>query len=192
VQTLKRIPRSAPLVLALVAALLIGATSGAVAAKKITGKDIALNTITGANVKAGSLAASDLSAAAKATLKGNRGPAGPRGNPGAPGAGFDDFSWYQDSVANIPAGTNSDVISVLCPQGQSIVDATAFWEVSNEPLVVSVGFTDTGDTMGAIAYTSGIDTAETVYMQYSCATLPLPEMGARKALPGLIGARSVR
>ncbi|GAA5152639.1 hypothetical protein GCM10023340_33280 [Nocardioides marinquilinus] len=192
-QTLKRIPRSAPLVLALVAALLIGATSGAVAAKKITGKDIALNTITGANVKAGSLAASDLSAAAKATLRGARGPAGqqgpkgdpgPQGDPGQPGAGLDDFAYYQNVATAVPANTNDFIVEGDCPTGQSIISAFAYWATDNSPLQVSVGFID-DTTMAAVAYSPGISTTQNATIQFSCATVPLPARAERRALPSL-------
>lgn len=192
---LSRIPRSVS-VLAVVAALLVAGTTGAVAAKKITGSDIAANTITGTNVKNGSLAAADLSAAAKKALKGATGPAGPAGPAGpkgatgaegpagadgAAGAGLEGFNFYQAVATAVPANTNDFVVEGDCPTGQSIIGAWAYWSTDNSPLQVSVGFID-DTTMAAVAYSTGVPTVQNATIQFSCAALPLPPLRARHLL----------
>jgi hypothetical protein len=191
--TLSRIPRTLPLILAVVVALLVAGTTGAVAAKKITGKDIAANTITSANIKNGTLAAADFSAAAKKSLKGATGatgatgpagPAGPAGQTGPAGqngAGLDGFGFYQSVATDVPANTDNFVVEGDCPTGQSIVGAWAYWATNNSALQVSVGFID-DTTMAAVAYSTGIPEVQNATMQFSCATLPLPAKADRHML----------
>jgi hypothetical protein len=69
------------IVAAAVFVLALGGT--ATAAKLITSRDVADNSLTGADIKAGSLERSDLSASARRALQGA---AGPRGTAGATGA----------------------------------------------------------------------------------------------------------
>jgi hypothetical protein len=63
---------------------LVGAGT-ATAAKMVTGGQIANGTVTGADVKKGTLKAKHLSSGAKASLKGDPGPAGPAGPAGPEG-----------------------------------------------------------------------------------------------------------
>ncbi|MDO9454954.1 collagen-like protein [Nocardioides sp.] len=84
--------RTLPATIAVVAALMAAGSTGAMAAKLITGADIKNNTITTADIKNGTLKTGDFSAAAKTALKGAKGDkgatgaAGPEGERGAPGA----------------------------------------------------------------------------------------------------------
>ena len=120
---------SAALVVALVA--LFAACSGtAVAAKLITGKQIANNTVTGADVKKGSLQATDLSGKARAALQGAtgaQGPAGPAGAKGADGApGAPGISGREVVVAS--TNTNSDAEKsalATCPDGKQVIGGGA-------------------------------------------------------------------
>jgi hypothetical protein len=73
-------------VAATVALVLALGTGGAYAAGKISGKDIADNAITSPKIKNGAVKPVDLSAAAKRTLTGARGPAGATGPAGPAGA----------------------------------------------------------------------------------------------------------
>ena len=193
---ISRIPRSLPLIAAVIVALLVAATTGAVAAKKITGADIAANTVTSNNIKNGTLAPADFSPAAKTALKGAKGatgatgatgpqgPAGPQGADGATGAGLEDFGFYQAVATAVPANTNDFVVEGDCPTGQSIIGAWAYWATNNSALQVSVGFID-DTTMAAVAYSTGIPDAQNATIQFSCATIPLPPRGERTMLPSL-------
>jgi hypothetical protein len=80
---LKRRP-SNPMVIAFIA-LFLAVSGTATAAKLITGRDIARNTITGKHVKDYSLSARDICGSVKGTA-GPAGPAGPEGQRGATGA----------------------------------------------------------------------------------------------------------
>ena len=72
--------------LALVMLLVLVGAGSATAAKMITGKEIADRTITGVDVKKGTLKANHLTAGAQTSLKGATGPAGPQGPAGPAGA----------------------------------------------------------------------------------------------------------
>jgi hypothetical protein len=80
----RRLP--SPAMIVAIVALVFATTGGAYAATRlITGRQIAKNTITGANVKSGSLQSNDLSRSARTALRGATGPAGPAGVAGAVG-----------------------------------------------------------------------------------------------------------
>lgn len=80
----KYTPRSTPAIALLCAVTLVfGMSTGAVAAKMITGKQIKNGTVTSADIKNRTLQKADLSTKAQAALKG---PAGEPGTDGAPGA----------------------------------------------------------------------------------------------------------
>jgi hypothetical protein len=168
------LPRTLPGVALLVIALVVAASSGAVAAKKITGKDIKNNSVSTSDIKDQSLLAADFSDAAKSSLAGPAGPAGPKGAtgaPGAPGPGFDDFTWFE-VTDTIPANTDDLVAEGDCPAGQQVVGAFAYWAAHNEALQVSVNFI--GDHGQAVAWSDGVDADDDVVLQFSCATLPAP------------------
>jgi hypothetical protein len=117
---LKRI--SPATIIVLVAALFVVLTSTATAAKLITG----------AQIKNGSIGLVDISAKAKAALRGQRGPAGPAGlagpagpagAQGVPGAngGFDPakVSYVYGETVEVLAGTEGEA-SALCPAGAKV------------------------------------------------------------------------
>jgi hypothetical protein len=122
----------------LVTMLVVGATS-VEAAKFITGKQIARNTITGKNVKAGSLQLSDLSPGTRAALRGPAGPQGPQGAqgaqgapgiPGAPGAkGTTDIAYVDGPVVTV-GSQGSNTSSAICPSG-SVATGGAFGPASD-------------------------------------------------------------
>jgi hypothetical protein len=180
---MKFLPKTLPGVALLVIALVIAASSGAVAAKKITGKDIKNNSVSTSDIKDQTLLAADFSPGATAALVGPAGPkgatgaAGAPGTPGAAGPGFDDFGWFE-VTETVPANTDDIVAEGDCPTGQQVVGAWAFWNDHNEALQVSVNFLD-ANTGQAVAWSTGVDTEDDVVLQFSCATLPGP---ARPAL----------
>jgi hypothetical protein len=118
-------------------AALFAATSGtAVAAKLITGKQIANNSIGGADVKNGSLQAKDLSAKARAALQGAAGPqgatgpAGPKGADGAPGApgavGAPGLSGREIVVAQSDQNSDEEKSALAtCPDGKQVIGGGA-------------------------------------------------------------------
>jgi hypothetical protein len=174
---MKFLPRSLPSVALLVVALVLAASGGAVAAKKITGADVKNSSLTTKDIKDQTLQPADFSDAAKSSLAGPAGPAGPKGTngtpgtPGAPGPGFDDFAWF-DVTETVPMDTDDLVAEGDCPAGQQVVGAFAFWANHNEALQVSVNFV--GDHGQAVAWSDGVDAEDDVTLQFSCATLPAP------------------
>ena len=76
-----------PATILAILALVLASAGGAAAAHLITGRDIAKGTITGANVKDGSLSVKDLSGSTRAALAGAAGPAGAVGPQGPAGGG---------------------------------------------------------------------------------------------------------
>ena len=149
---MKFLPRSLPGVALLVIALVIAASSGAVAAKKITGKDIKNNSVSTSDIKDQTLQSVDFSPGATAALVGPAGPKGANGTPGTPGApgpGFDDFTW-NEVTETVPAMTDDLVAEGDCAAGQQVVGAFAYWAAHNEALQVSVNFV--GDHGQAVAW----------------------------------------
>ncbi|WP_157544604.1 hypothetical protein [Nocardioides halotolerans] len=166
------LPRSTPAIALLVVALVVAASGGAMAAKKITGKDIKNNSVTSADIKNGTLAASDFSPGATSSLVGPAGPAGAAGAAGPAGPGFDDFAWYEVVVDDVPANTDDIVAEGDCPEHQLLVSAFAYWNNHNDALQVSHNFIG-ADTMQAVAWSTGVDDVDTVVLQYACASLPV-------------------
>lgn len=129
-----RLPSPA-LIIALAA--LFAATSGtAVAAKLITGKQIANNSIAGADVKNGSLQKKDLSAKARAALAGvagpqgpagPAGPAGPKGADGATGpAGAPGVSGREVVVESTETNSDAEKTALAtCPAGKQVIGGGA-------------------------------------------------------------------
>jgi hypothetical protein len=181
---MKFLPRTLPGVALLVIALVVAASSGAVAAKKITGADVKNSSLTTKDIKDQTLQPADFSDAAKSSLAGPAGPAGAKGNPGtagtpgAPGPGFDDFAWYEVTETDVPADIDDIVAEGDCPDGQLVVSAFAFWAAHNEALQVSHNFIS-ADTMQAVAWSTGVDSVDDVTLQYACATLPVLKPGQK-------------
>jgi hypothetical protein len=138
----RRLRLPSPALIVAFVALFVAGSGTAVAAKLITGTEIARNTVTGANVKNGSLQPKDLSAKARAALRGATGaqgvagPAGPAGPaapkgadgaPGAPGAdGAPGISGREIVVEQ--SATNSDTEKTAlatCPAGKQVIGGGA-------------------------------------------------------------------
>ena len=79
-----RLPKASTLIALL--ALVLATTGSAVAASKITGKQIAKNAITSTHIKNGQIKSADLASTAKKALAGKAGAKGDTGAQGAPGA----------------------------------------------------------------------------------------------------------
>ncbi len=172
---MKILPRTIPGVALLVIALVVAASGGAVAAKKITGADVKNSSLTSKDIKDQTLQPADFSPAAKSSLAGPAGPAGAKGATGATGPGFDDFE-YLEVTETIPANTDDIVAEGDCPAGKQVVGAWAFWNAHNEALQVSVNFLP-GNTGQAVAWSDGVPAVDDVVLQYTCATLPGPARG---------------
>ena len=168
---MKFFPRSIPGVAVLVVALVVAASGGAVAAKKITGDDIKNSSLTTKDIKDATLLPTDFSATAKSSLAGPAGPVGPKGATGATGPGFNDFEWFE-VTETVPAGTDDIVAEGDCPAGKQVVGAWAFWNAHNDALQVSVNFI--GDHGQAVAWSLPLTAEDDVVLQFSCATLPGP------------------
>ena len=171
---MKFLPRSFPGVAVLVIALVVAASGGAVAAKKITGADVKNSSLTTKDIKDLTLQSTDFSPAAKSSLAGPAGPAGAKGATGAPGPGFNDFTWFE-VIESVPANTDDLVAEGDCPAGKQVVGAWAFWENHNEALQVSINLI--GDHGQAVAWSTGVPAVDNVVLQFSCATLPAPPRG---------------
>jgi hypothetical protein len=173
---------SAALVIACLA--LFAALGGtATAAKLITSKDI----------KNGSIKASDLSAAAKRALKGNRGargPSGPQGAPGVPGPAGAPGAPGPTGVAEIVAaqGEGVGIATAYCPAGTrpisggGIEEGTGYlWASGASRDGVGVGWTVAGD--------SGSPVTAFVYCSAGVSKFTFPNGTSAKVLtPQRIGA----
>jgi hypothetical protein len=121
--------------------LVVGATS-VEAARLITGKQIARNTITGKNVKNGSLQVAYLSPRARAALRGARGPAGPQGLPGTNGAtgpqgpkGTTDIVYADSAPVSVPPGQIGSAFAA-CP-ANSVATGGAFGPATESQFFVT-------------------------------------------------------
>lgn len=95
-------------VLALIGALLLGSTGGAVADRLITGHDVKNNSLTGADVKNGSVKLRDLSPGARAWIKAQAGKPGKNGSDGHDGANGSDGANGQDGAPGSAAGVQTN------------------------------------------------------------------------------------
>lgn len=118
-------------------------TGGKIKDGTITGKDVKNSTLTGAKVKNGSLGSSDLSTAARGSLKGAKGdtgPAGPTGPAGAPGAqgprGIVSPRVQTLGSKTIEDGPgNTTVLSNAIPAGTYVITAKATLEAEDNDRV---------------------------------------------------------
>ena len=127
---------------AIAAVIALSASTGAVAAGMITGKDIKNssvtstdlknNNVTGNDIKDGALTSVDLSAATVSALKGAAGPAGPAGAVGPAGpagaAGAPGVSGLErvETTFSVLAGSDK-ALEVDCPAGKKILGLTTDW-----------------------------------------------------------------
>lgn len=105
------VPRSAPALLLLAGALVLGASGGAVAGAMVTGAQIKDGTVTGADVKNGSIGSKDITPGAKQTFF----------QPSA----VSGYEVVKDQVT--VAGSSQGSIKVSCPEGKDVVGAGSFW-----------------------------------------------------------------
>jgi hypothetical protein len=165
-------------VIAAIVALGIGASS-ATAASMIGSSQVKDNSLTTKDIKNGTLSVADLSAAARASLKGSRGPAGATGatglggSPGVqgPAGGFDPakVSYVTGPKVNVPAssaGNPGAGLSVAkCPTGTKVVGGGYYFSYANAGITVETsgplddgtgwlaGFGNAGSAVGgATAY----------------------------------------
>jgi len=127
---MKRLTDHLPRPATLVALVIIGLTAatGATAATLVTGKQIRDNSVTGADIKRGTLGASDLSRAARRSLRGATGKTGPAGSPGPrgePGVTLADrvFAARADDVEVEAADSVKQIVELLLPGGRFVIDA---------------------------------------------------------------------
>ncbi len=114
--------RPTPSMLVALGAVVLAGPPVAVAAKLITGNEIQNGSLTGKDLKDGSVGPSDLSQSARVALAGSRGPAGPQGPPGSSGApGPQGEQGYQG-----PRGP-------IGPGGRDGADAIAYWARVDDP-----------------------------------------------------------
>ena len=110
--------RPSPALIVSCIAVFLAFTGGAVAASKISGKQIKDGSITGKDIKNDSLTAKDIAG----QLQGPRGPAGQRGPQGPAGSGGSGGATVSYQVGE---GTLSEdgleVVDALCPPGQVAV-----------------------------------------------------------------------
>ena len=129
----RRLRLPSPALLVAFAALFVASSGTAVAAKLITGKQVANNSIASVDVKNGSLQNKDLSAKARAALtgatgpqgaqgaQGPAGPAGPKGADGAPGISGREVV-VETSVTNSDAEKTA---LASCPDGKRVIGGGA-------------------------------------------------------------------
>lgn len=134
--------RGLPTLLVVAVAFVVGSTSGAVAGGMVTSKQIKNNTIRSVDVKNGTLKLADISAAARAALQGQTGPAGPQGAPGVQGppgpqgaegpqgpAGPGTFVDYEIIFGNSPdVGQDGETsVTMSCPAGRNAISISGDW-----------------------------------------------------------------
>ncbi|WP_341928119.1 hypothetical protein [Nocardioides psychrotolerans] len=105
------LPRSAPVLVLLAGALVLGASGGAVAGAMITGAQIKNGTITGADIKNFSIGSKDITPGAKQTFL----------QPSA----VSGYEVVREQVS--VAGSTQGSIQVSCPEGKVVVGAGSFW-----------------------------------------------------------------
>ena len=163
---MKSVPRTVTVLAALVLALLLAASSGAVAAKMITGKQIKNNTVTSADIKNKSLKLKDLHPGTASALEGEAGPAGPVG-PAGPATHPDTYGVFEGTDV-IPAGTDGFIGEAYCDQGDNVISAFAYWNNANDALQVSVSYDAETGQEGVVVYSGGILIDDAAGIQLLC------------------------
>lgn len=168
---------SAPAAVGLFAAgLLLSGATGAFAATVITGANVKDESLTGKDVKNGSLGLTEFSAGAKSGLKGATGatgatgpagPAGPAGPQGAAGAqGASGISAYELVTKSQAVAANTvSSLNVACPAGKKVLGAAGHWNLSDQAVQVFM------TTTGATVYTPGIPAQDTLNVRITCAVV---------------------
>ncbi|WP_028061167.1 hypothetical protein [Candidatus Solirubrobacter pratensis] len=150
-----------------VVAVVLAMSGSAVAASKITSAQIKDGTITGKDIKNGSVAKADLGRDARAGMQGAPGPAGPAGPAGAPGApGLAGVVTVESQHIDLgPNGVTPVSWMAQCPAGKVVI-GTGF--VSS---IADVGFVKAyGTFVGGIMFNNTGVTAHDLYLQAICAS----------------------
>lgn len=167
---------SAPAAVGLFAAgLLLSGATGAFAATVITGANVKDESLTGKDVKNGSLGLTEFSAGAKTGLKGATGatgatgPAGPQGAQGPQGAaGTSGISGYEQVATNKSVAANTSTsLSLSCPGGKKTLSMVGFWSGSNAAVQTVL----TSDGLGGTVYTTGVPSSDTLNIRLVCAVV---------------------
>ena len=135
---------------AVVALLLAAATAGA--QSLLDGGDIKNNSLTGKDIRKGSIQVSDLSRRARNALRGARGPQGlqgvqgvqgvpgPAGAQGATGAaGTTDVFYVDGAVVQVQAG-QFDIVFAFCPTGSVATGGGSFGPATELDFITLYGF----------------------------------------------------
>ena len=138
--------RPSPALIVSCIAVFLAFTGGAVAATKISGKQIKDGSITGKDIKNDSLTSKDIAGQLQGPRgpAGQRGPQGPAGAGGAGGAGGVNVT-YQAAGATVTEDGITPV-EALCPDGQVAVGGG--FNVSPPVVVLSSAPNDGGDRAG--------------------------------------------
>lgn len=115
-QLIKNTFRNSALVAVVATAMLVVRGGSAVAGHMITGKQVKNHSLTGVDIKNKSINAGDLTDKARASLKGNVGPAGPAGPQGPMVERFDGISSVTSSTTASPVFEN---VEINVPAGAS-------------------------------------------------------------------------
>ncbi|MDR6174062.1 hypothetical protein QE364_000561 [Nocardioides zeae] len=150
------------------AALVVAASSGAVAATMITGAQIADETVTTKDVKNGSLTGADV---ADATLSGVDVKNGSIYVSDLSASALKPLlriNGYEVLSASSSLETGEDdVLSLNCPDGKLALNASAYWNHSNEAIQILIG----SDGTFALAYPENSSgAADEAVLQLTCAT----------------------
>jgi len=149
----------------LLAVLLFGGVSGAVASTMITGRQIKNGTVTGADIKNGSLTGVDLSATTKAALRGNTGPKGAAGT-----SGISNWQLVRASSPSVPGQTPFQEVSANCPVGTKLLSANAHWHVYHQDQI-SVVYNSDGTGATAMVNDGSAQATDSIDLTLICATV---------------------
>lgn len=108
-----------------------------IAGNAVTRAKINNNAINSDKVLNGGLEAVDLSAAAQATLKGQKGDTGAPGTPGAPGPS-DAFSARDTAIINMTGGTTATLATLSLPAGSYVIASKMVLENDDPAAVAAV------------------------------------------------------
>ena len=138
--------RPSPALIVSCIAVFLAFTGGAVAATKISGKQIKDGSITGKDIKNDSLTGKDIAGQLQGPRgpAGQRGPQGPSGSGGSGGSGGVNVSYQYAEVTITEDGL--DVAEALCPAGQVAVGGG--FDVTPPVIVRSSGPQDGGGRNG--------------------------------------------
>lgn len=174
-QTLRQLLSPPMLAALLVLCLAVGGT--AFAAGKITGKQIAKDTVTSANIKNKTIKTKDLSPSALSGLTGPAGPAGPAGATGPKGDTGPSNAYVvrrSNGAGAQPANANIAVKSLTVPPGKyTVVSRLGLDDISGSPTTVECQLTS-----GALVFDSTYVTATGDVGIWSCVNMAAVDLPA--------------